>query len=113
MEYRVPHEQMPDIYRRARVFMLASEHESFCMPLAESMACGVPPVVRGLASLRETGASGATYVEGDGAAAWATAIQRLVEDDAQHEAARRAALLAATRFSWAAFAERLSARLYG
>jgi glycosyltransferase involved in cell wall biosynthesis len=100
-----------EAYRRARVFVLASEHESFCMPLAESMACGVPAVVRGLASLRETGGEGARYVEGDNPAAWAALMQELIDDRAAHQLARRAALAAATRFSWQTFAKTIAAHL--
>jgi N-acetylglucosaminyl-diphospho-decaprenol L-rhamnosyltransferase len=110
-EYRVAHQQMADIYRRARVFVLASEHESFCMPLAECMACGIPAVVRGLASLRDTGGEGATYVEGDNAAAWASAAQQLMDDDAVHQDAREAAITAAARFTWEALAEDIARQL--
>jgi glycosyltransferase involved in cell wall biosynthesis len=98
-------------YRRARVFVLASEHESFCMPLLESMACGVPPVVRDLPSLQETGGTGATYVDGDDPAQWTAAIESLLGDGVSHGQARAAALQAAGRFSWEAFADRLIARL--
>lgn len=111
MDYRVPHEQMPALYRRARVFALASEHESFCMPLAESMACGVPAVVRGLPSLRETGGDGATYLEVDDPAVWANAISALVESDARHQSTRLAGIRAAERFSWDGFAENIAAQL--
>ena len=110
-EYQVAHQQMADVYRSARVFLLASEHESFCMPLAECMACGVPAVVRGLASLRDTGGNGATYVEGDIVAAWASAAQQLLDDDAVYQGAREAAIAAAARFTWEALAEDLARRL--
>jgi len=56
-------QSMVDAYRRARVFVMPSERESFCMPLLESMACGVPAVARGLSSLRETAGASALYVD--------------------------------------------------
>jgi glycosyltransferase involved in cell wall biosynthesis len=111
LEYQVPYARMPDVYRRARVFVMPSEHESFCMPLAEAMACGVPAVVRALPSLRETGGSGARYIEGDDVAQWAGAIRELVDDDVVHQNARQAAARAAARFSWDGLAEHLVARL--
>jgi N-acetylglucosaminyl-diphospho-decaprenol L-rhamnosyltransferase len=111
VEYSVAHTRMADIYRRARLFVLPSEHESFCMPLAEAMACGVPAVVRSLASLRETGGDGASYVHGDAPDAWAAAMSRLIESDAEHRSARTAASSAASRFSWEAFAAELSRSL--
>lgn len=98
-------------YQQARVFIVASEHESFCMPLLESMACGVPSVVRDMPSLRETGAAGASYVQGDDPAHWSAAVQRLLSDDLIYEQARIAALQAAARFSWEAFAGHILAQL--
>src|SRR6185437_15574770 len=70
LEYRVSRERLVRAYRGARVFVVASEHESFCMPLAESMACGVPAVVRAIDSLRETASAGARYVDSDDPARW-------------------------------------------
>jgi glycosyltransferase involved in cell wall biosynthesis len=111
LEYRVPLDRLVRAYQSARVFVMPSEHESFCMPLAESMACGVPAVVRGLPSLRETGGVGARYVDGDDPAQWAVVLEQLIEDDVDHERARRAALQAAARFSWETFAAELAAHL--
>jgi glycosyltransferase involved in cell wall biosynthesis len=87
-------------YRRARLFVLPSEHESFGLALLEAQACGVPAVVRDLPALRETGGTGTIYVAGDDAEAWASALQRLLSDDDAHAAARRAGLEHARDFSW-------------
>jgi glycosyltransferase involved in cell wall biosynthesis len=109
LEYNVPLHRLVAAYRGARVFVMASEHESFCMPLAESMACGVPGVVRGLGSLRETGGEGAAYVDGDDPSRWAAAIERLLADDREHDRARERAVDTAAGFSW----ETCSAALAG
>jgi glycosyltransferase involved in cell wall biosynthesis len=103
--------QLVAAYRRARVFVLPSEHESFCMPLAESMACGVPAVVRGIPSLRETGGTGAAYLDSDDPAEWAALMRRMIEDDTEHDRARILAMRAAARFTWDGLAEELAARL--
>jgi len=100
---RVSLEQLITAYRQARVFIIASERESFCMPLVESMACGVPAVARGLPSLRETGGEGARYVNGDDPDHWAVALRQLVDDETEHDRARAAAIASAARFSWEAF----------
>jgi glycosyltransferase involved in cell wall biosynthesis len=92
--------QLIHAYRRARLFVLASEHESFGLALLEAQACGVPAVVRDLPALRETGGAGTTYVAGDEAEAWASALQRLLSDDVAHAAARRAGLEHSRGFSW-------------
>jgi glycosyltransferase involved in cell wall biosynthesis len=111
IEHGLAQERVADAYRRARLFVLPSEHESFCMPLAESMACGVPPVVRGLASMRETGGAGARYIDEDDPALWGAAMRSLIESDADHQGAREAAISVAGRFSWETFAENLARRL--
>jgi glycosyltransferase involved in cell wall biosynthesis len=111
VEYGVALDRLVRAYHGARVFVMPSEHESFCMPLAESMACGVPAVVRGLASLRETGGAGARYVDGNDPAQWAATLQKLLGDDVEHRRMRALALRAADRFSWDAFAASLATRL--
>jgi glycosyltransferase involved in cell wall biosynthesis len=111
LDYRVPHERMGELYRRAYAFVLASEIESFCMPLAEAMACGVPCVVRDLPSMRETGAAGAIYIDRADAGAWTAAVQRLIGDRSAHLRAREAAIDSASRFSWQVFATEIAIRL--
>lgn len=103
--------QLVAAYRRARLLALASDTESFCLPLLEAQASGVPPVVRDLPSLRETGGAGATYVGSDRTREWTRAIDHLLSDDAAHAAARIAAASNAKRFSWQHTAEILGARL--
>jgi glycosyltransferase involved in cell wall biosynthesis len=111
LEHGIPLSRLVDAYHRALVFVMPSERESFCMPLAEGMACGVPAVVRGLPSLRETGGAGARYVDGDDPAKWAAATRRLLEDSVDREHARHAAIQAAARFSWPALAADLTAHM--
>jgi glycosyltransferase involved in cell wall biosynthesis len=103
--------ELAGAYRDARVFVIASEHESFCMPLAEAMACGVPAVARDIPSLRETGGDGAAYVRGDDPALWAERLADLIDRDDAHGRARERAIAAAARFSWDAVAEGLVALL--
>jgi glycosyltransferase involved in cell wall biosynthesis len=102
-EHRLPLNDLIAAYRAARVFVVPSEHESFCMPLVEAMACGVPAVVRDIASLRETGAGGARYVQGDDPAEWARVLDEALAEDGL-EQARRAAVASAARYSWRALA---------
>jgi glycosyltransferase involved in cell wall biosynthesis len=111
LEYQLPVNRLVEAYHRARVFVLASERESFCMPLAESMASGVPAVVRSLPSLRETGGTGASYVDGDDPADWIAALQALLYDDVEHERAGQAARRAAASFSWETYAAALAVEL--
>jgi glycosyltransferase involved in cell wall biosynthesis len=104
-------DRIVDAYRCARVFALASQHESFCLPLLEAQACGVPAVARDLPALRETGGDGTGYVVGDDPRVWAAAIQRLLADGVAHTTARAAGLEHARRFSWEKTADAMRACL--
>jgi glycosyltransferase involved in cell wall biosynthesis len=64
-EYRIPPDRMlftgpvPDAelavyYRTADVYLSLSEHEGFCVPLVEAMACGVPILAYAAAAVPET-----------------------------------------------------------
>jgi glycosyltransferase involved in cell wall biosynthesis len=111
LEHHVSLARLIGAYRDARVFVSASEHESFCMPIVESMACGVPVLARDLPSLRETGGDGAAYVGVDDPAVWARVLQRLTDDDVAYEHARQAAIESAARFSWERFAHEVAAHV--
>jgi glycosyltransferase involved in cell wall biosynthesis len=108
---RLSRDELVKAYHGARVLALATEHESFCLPLLEAQASGVPSVVRDLPALRETGGAGTAYVDADDPAAWAAELERLVVDDDAHAAARAKGLEHAQRFSWERTAAAVRARL--
>jgi glycosyltransferase involved in cell wall biosynthesis len=110
---RLPLDEVVRAYHRARVFALASQHESFCFPVLEAQACGIPTVVRDIPVLRESGGQGTTYVLGDDAEAWAAALQRLLVDDEARAKAQATGLENARRFSWERTAAAVRARLVG
>jgi L-malate glycosyltransferase len=65
-------------YERADVFVTASDHEGFCVPLLEAMSFGVPIVARGTSAIPETlGRAGLVLGPDEGALvmgeAWALA----------------------------------------
>ena len=100
VESRLTLSELVAAYRRARLLVLTSQHESFSMPLLEAQACGVPAVVRDLPALRETGGLGTAYVHGDDPRAWARDIGRLIDDDRLHAARRDLAVSHAASYSW-------------
>ncbi len=62
----VSDEALRGFYRRASVFVCASEHEGFCLPLAEAMAFGVPVVALDRGAVAETvGRAGLLVVNWD------------------------------------------------
>ncbi len=52
------------------MFLLLSEHESFCLLLFEAQVCGGFAVVRDILVLRETSGGVAMFVWGDDFAVW-------------------------------------------
>jgi glycosyltransferase involved in cell wall biosynthesis len=107
VEHHLTLPELAERYRRARAFVIASEHESFSMPLAEALACGVPGVARADPVLRETGGRGCVYVDSDDPADWAAALQSVLEQDELHRSLRDAGLRHAERYSF----ERMGAEL--
>lgn len=70
-------------YRRADVFVTASEHEGFCVPLLEAMAFDVPVVARSHAAIPETmGDAGVALPPDDDPVLLAEALAAVVTDDA-------------------------------
>jgi glycosyltransferase involved in cell wall biosynthesis len=110
---RLPHSEMLAPYHAARVLVLASECESFAMPLLEAQASGVPAIVRDIPVLRETGGHGTTYVTGCSVAAWRTELSRLLDDEAAHARARERSLAHAKNFTWTRTARELKPHLLG
>jgi glycosyltransferase involved in cell wall biosynthesis len=87
-------------YANARLFLMPSERESFSMPLAEALSCGVPGLARDHPALRETGGNGALYLSSDDPADWAHAMDIVITDDGRHAHLRAEGLREARRFSW-------------
>lgn len=63
---RVDEGTLRDAYRSADVFVTASRHEGFCIPVMEAMACGLPVVAaRGTALPETIGNAGLTFEPDD------------------------------------------------
>jgi glycosyltransferase involved in cell wall biosynthesis len=94
------------LYRGAIALALASYHETFGMPLLESMACGTPVIASQAGSLPEVGGDAALYAPPFDAAAWATALRQVYDDAALRDRLRRLGLERATLFDWDESTER-------
>ena len=90
-------DEVADRYRSASVFALASEMESFNLPVVEAQACGLATVVREMPVLRETGGPSTIFVEGSEVDAWAGALERAAGQGAE---ARERGIEHAAAFTW-------------
>ncbi len=67
-------------YRAADVFVCASEHEGFCVPIVEAMGHGVPVVAYGTAAVPETVGSAGIVLPGKDPVRFAAAVARVMGD---------------------------------
>lgn len=67
-------------FRAADVFVCASDHEGFCVPLVEAMAHGVPVVAYGSAAVPETVQNAGLVLPDKDPLRFAAAVDRVVTD---------------------------------
>jgi glycosyltransferase involved in cell wall biosynthesis len=67
-------------FQAADVFVTASDHEGFCVPLAEAMGHGVPIVAYGVAAVPETVADAGLVLSDKSALPFAAAVGRVLQD---------------------------------
>jgi glycosyltransferase involved in cell wall biosynthesis len=80
---RVSDQELAAYYRRADLFVTATEHEGFCAPLLEAMAFDVPVLARAFAAVPETmGDAGLVLPADDGPLVMAEAMAELLGNDA-------------------------------
>ena len=76
----VPHDQLPEEYQRAELFVLSSRHEAQGMVALEAAACGVPVVGTAVGVIPELGPAARAIRVGD-AAGLAAGMAELVDDE--------------------------------
>ncbi len=68
-------------YRAADVFVCASEHEGFCVPIVEAMGHGVPVVAYGATAVPETVGDAGLVLPTKDPLRFATAVHRVAHDE--------------------------------
>jgi glycosyltransferase involved in cell wall biosynthesis len=77
--------EMAELYRRADVFVTASSHEGFCVPIVEAMAMSTPVVASAVGAIPETAGSGALLIDEQSAESYAEAMAFVLDDDTSAE----------------------------
>ena len=106
-----PHHILSTYYRAADVVIVPSRSESFGLVALEAMACGIPVVasaVGGLQSLVDDGVTG-RLIAGRRPLAFAGAIAEILADGDVRASMSAASVEKASRYTWSAAAERLTA----
>ena len=86
-------------YRAADVFVCASDHEGFCVPLVEAMGHAVPVVAYGVTAVPETVGTAGLVLPTKDPLPFAAAVHRVVSDEALRDRLRRAAAGRVATFS--------------
>jgi glycosyltransferase involved in cell wall biosynthesis len=85
----ISEEELVAWYRRADLFVVASEHEGFCVPLIEAMQFDIPIVARANGAVPETLGDAGVLVPGDtGPSTLAAVIAAVLDDDLARDALR-------------------------
>jgi glycosyltransferase involved in cell wall biosynthesis len=105
----ISHEEKLACYRAADVFVCLSEHEGFKVPIVEAMHFGIPVVAYASCAVPETVASAGVLLEDKDPLLVATAVDRVLRDDALRSDIVAAGRKRADDFSL----ERTSAQLLG
>jgi glycosyltransferase involved in cell wall biosynthesis len=93
-------EDLVTLYTGAGCLVFTSAYEGFGLPPLEAMACGTPAVVFDNSSLPEVSGTAAVVIPDGDAALMATAITRLLDDDAERERRRAEGVAWAATFTW-------------
>jgi glycosyltransferase involved in cell wall biosynthesis len=96
-------------FRAADVFVMASDHEGFCVPLAEAMGHGVPIVAYGVTAVPETVGGAGLVLPDKSAVPFAAAVGRVLRDPMLHEVLAAAGRTRAAGFDLAASTNRFVA----
>jgi glycosyltransferase involved in cell wall biosynthesis len=95
-----PPDELPALYRGARMLLLPSLYEGFGLTALEAMACGTPVVTSNVSSLPEVVGDAALLVDPCDTESIATAMERIVGDDGLAKELRERGLVRARLFSW-------------
>jgi len=97
----VPDEELPKYYRGALAFVTTALQEGFCLPAAESMACGTPVVALG------RGALGEIVGEGGIVAANLEEAMRKMTDKNTRARYSKKAIIQGKKYRWKKFAQQI------
>ncbi len=108
-----PDDELPGLYRGARMLVLPSLYEGFGLTALEAMACGTPVVVSRRSSLPEVVGDAGVFVDAEDRASIAAAIRRVFTDDVFAKTHSALGLARAQLFSWEKTARAVQAILHG
>ncbi|MGL6075785.1 MAG: glycosyltransferase [Fimbriiglobus sp.] len=80
--------ELAEVYRRASVVLMTSDHEGFGLPVLEASACGAPVVASDLPIFREVGKSAIRYAPVGDIEAWTQVVSEVLSGNSPPKEAR-------------------------
>jgi glycosyltransferase involved in cell wall biosynthesis len=96
---RVREDELWALYKGATVFAFPSLHEGFGLPVVEAMSQGTPVVASDIAAMREVAGGAAELVAPGNTAAWAEALEGVLDDEVARRALAESGLERSSMFS--------------
>src|SRR5262249_5459093 len=97
--------ELAALLRGATLTVIPSLYEGFCLPMVESMACGVPTIASNISCLPEVSGNVLRYFDPLQIEDMVVCMQRVLEDDALRAELSRRGKERAASFDWERCAE--------
>jgi glycosyltransferase involved in cell wall biosynthesis len=96
----LPGADLSMLIKSASLCVIPSLYEGFCLPMVESMACGVPTVASNASCIPEVSGGVLEYFDPHSVEEMADVIRRGLEDSSLRDRLRKGGLTRAAEFSW-------------
>lgn len=99
----VPQEDMPALYKNAKIFIYPSLYEGFGIPVLEAMNIGVPVLTSGVSSIPEIGGEAVRYIDPESPRNISENIEEVLSDATIQKELKNKGKEQAKKFSWSNF----------
>lgn len=104
----VPEKDLPGIYANADIFVFPSLHETFGIPIVESLASGTPVITANVYSMPEIAGGGGLFVDPESYTDISRKIKFLINNADERSRLGRNGIDIAKRYSWKEAAEQVA-----
>lgn len=102
----VPQEDLPALYRNAKLFIYPSFYEGFGLPILEAMSQAVPTITAKTSSLPEVGSDSVLYCDPTDVDELARMMKKVLMDEHMRKTLSAKGKERSTHFSWEKFVEK-------
>lgn len=107
----VPESDLPGMYANADVFVFPSLHETFGIPIVESLACGTPVVTSNRYSMPEIAGNAGLLVDPESHTEISKKLKLLINNDNKRSQLGRSGRHISKKYSWKNSAEQMGTTL--